>query len=63
MIVTDLIISRLNSGKGNRHNFFVRPNFLFWKIGIKSVNNAHSEDINILVQFPGNSNLKLTQKF
>ena len=54
---------RLNSGKRKRHNFFVRPNFLFWKIRIKSVNNADYGDISILVQFPWNSNLKLTPKF
>ena len=45
---------RLNSG----NNFFVWTFFSFQKLGNDSVNCADSGDINILVQFPGNSILR-----
>ena len=57
------VISRLISGKRNRHNFFVRPIFYFKKIGTESVNHPDSGDINILVQFPGNLILKFSSNF
>ena len=55
-----LFISRLNSGIKNRHNFFVWAIFLFEKLGTDSVNYADSGDIKILIQFPGNSDLKIS---
>ena len=52
-------IIRLNSGTKNRNNFFVWAIFLIQKLGINSVIYADSGDTKILVQFPGNSILKI----
>ena len=54
---------RLNSGIRNRHNFFLRAIFLFLKVGNESVNHADSEDIQLFVQFPGNSFLEISLRF
>ena len=56
-------ISRLNSGIKNRNNFFAWVIFLIQKVGTNSVIYANSGDIKILVQFPGNSILKILQNF
>ena len=55
-----LEIVRLNSGIRNRHNFFVWAIFLFERLGTDSVNYADSEDIKLLVWFPGSSILKFS---
>ena len=52
-------IARLNSGIKSRNNFFVWAIFLIQKVGTNSVIYADSGDIKILVQFPGNSILKI----
>ena len=57
------IILRLNSGNRNRHNFFMLAILTLKKTATDSVNHADSGDINILVQFPGNSILKFWVKF
>ena len=49
---------RLNSGNRNRHNFFILAILTLKKTPTDSVNHADSGDINILVQFPGNSDNK-----
>ena len=59
----DETIVRLNSRIRNRDNFFVWAIFLFQKIGNDSVNLADSGDIQFLVQFPGNSILKILLNF
>ena len=56
-------IHRLNSGIKNRNNFFAWVIFLIQKVGTNSVIYADSGDIKILVQFPGNSILKILQNF
>ena len=56
-------IGRLNSGIKNRNNFFAWAIFLIGKVGNNSVIYADSGDIKILVQFPGNSILKILQNF
>ena len=53
-----LVISRLNPGIKNRHNFFLSAIFLFQKLWTDWVNHADSGDIKILTQFPGKSILK-----
>ena len=58
-----MTIHRLNSGNRNRHNFFMLAILSFQKTATDSVNHADSEDIKILVQFPGNSILKFWVKF
>ena len=40
------IMNKLNSGIRNCHNFFLRANFLFPRVGNESVNYADSGDIN-----------------
>ena len=52
------LMTRLNSGIRNRHNFFVWAIFLIEKLGTDSVNYADSGNIKILVWFPGKSILK-----
>ena len=56
-------INRLNSGFKNVHNSFMWTNFLFQKRRTDSVNHADSEDIKILIQFPGKSILKNSLHF
>ncbi len=56
-------ITRLNTGNRNRHNFFILAILTLKKTPTDSVNHADSGDINILVQFPGNSILKFWVKF
>ena len=56
-------MSRLNSGIKNRYNFFIHTIFLFPIIGTDSVNHAKSWDIKSLIQFPGNSILKILRQF
>ena len=56
-------IARLNSGFGNRNNFFLWAIFLFSKSGNESVNRADSGNIKIFLQFPGNCILKYFFKF
>ena len=56
-------INRLNSGRRKRNYFFVWATFLFQKIGNDSMNRADSGDIQLLVQFPGNSIFKILQNF
>ena len=56
-------ICRLNSGIKNQNNFFAWVIFLIQKVGTNSVIYADSGDIKILVQFPGNSILKILQNF
>ena len=46
---------RLNSGIKNRLNFFAWAIYIFQKVVSDSVNHADSEDIKILIQFPGKS--------
>jgi hypothetical protein len=58
-----LVMFRLNSGNRNRHNFFILAILTLKKTPTDSVNHADSGDINILVQFPGNSILKFWVKF
>ena len=48
---------RLNSGIMKRYNFFINENFQFPMTGTHSVN--HPDSGKILVQFPGNSILKI----
>ena len=49
------IISWLDSGIRNRHNFFLWPIFLYQKIVADSVSRADAEDIKVFIRFPGNS--------
>ena len=56
-------MNRLNSGIKNRNNFFAWAIFLIQKVETKSVIYADSGNIKILVQFPGNSILKILQNF
>ena len=58
-----LFMFRLNSGIKNRQNFFLWAIFLFSKIGNESVNHADSGDIQVFVQFPGNSFLEIPLRF
>ena len=46
---------RLNSGIKNRLNFLAWAIYIFQKVVSDSVNHADSEDIKILIQFPGKS--------
>ena len=48
-------IARLNSGIKNRLNFLAWAIYIFQKVVSDSVNHADSEDIKILIQFPGKS--------
>ena len=50
---------RLNSGIKNRNNFFVWAIFLIQKVGTNSVIYVDCGDIKILIEFPGNSILKI----
>ena len=56
-------IHRLNSGIKNRINFFAWAIFLIQKVWTNSVIYADSGDIKILVQFPGNSILRILHNF
>ena len=58
-----LFMRRLNSGIQNRHYFFEWAFFLFQKLRTDSVIYADSGDINIFVQFPGNSIFNFPQNF
>ena len=48
-------IVRLNSGIKNRLNFLAWAIYIFQQVVSDSVNHADSEDIKILIQFPGKS--------
>ena len=50
-----IFITRLNSGIKNRLNFLAWAIYIFQKVVSDSVNHADSEDIKILIQFPGKS--------
>ena len=51
----EISINRLNSGIKNRLNFLAWAIYIFQKVVSDSVNHADSEDIKILIQFPGKS--------
>ena len=57
------MMSRLNSQFENAHNIFMLTNFPFQKRRTDSVNHADSEDIKILIQFPGKSIWKILEIF
>ena len=61
--VRSMTIHRLNSGIRNRHNFFLRPIYIFQKVLSDSVNHADSGDIKVFVRFPGNTILKIFTNF
>ena len=48
-------MNRLNSGIKNRLNFLAWAIYIFQQVVSDSVNHADSEDIKILIQFPGKS--------
>jgi len=56
-------IYRLNSGIRNRHNFFLRPIYIFQKVLSDSVNHADSEDVKVFVRFSENTILKFFTNF
>ena len=56
-------IARLNSRIRNRHNFFLRPIYIFQKVLSDSVNHADSRDKKVFVRFSGNTILKFFTNF
>ena len=61
--MTEYGILRLNSGIKNRNNFLAWAIFIIQKVETKLVIYADSVGRKILVQFPGNSILKILQNF